>query len=167
MWQCLKKENASAPSCIVIERVYLCLIRLVCLILLRRLSDRSALPSACLIRLVCCILLCRSSYRSAHPSACLIISVWAAFYFVVPLIGVFAILIGVFAIFELLLMPCVFLQFHKMLALPLLLPYELLLLVSSPGKFAYDYWKATEIEIFKFESIDAWGVVKREEDITS
>ena len=72
MWQCLKKENASAPSCIVIGRVYLCLIRLVCRILLRRLSDRSALPSACLIRLVCCILLRRSSDRGAHPSACLI-----------------------------------------------------------------------------------------------
>ncbi len=35
----------------------------------------------------------------------------------------------------------------------------------SPGKFAYDNWKATEIKIFTLESIDVCGVVKREDDM--
>jgi hypothetical protein len=31
------------------------------------------------------------------------------------------------------------------------------------GKFANDYWKAMEVEIFTLESINAWDVVKQEE----
>ena len=33
------------------------------------------------------------------------------------------------------------------------------------GKFADDYWKAMEVEIFTLESIDAWEMVHREDDM--
>jgi hypothetical protein len=33
------------------------------------------------------------------------------------------------------------------------------------GKFANDYWKAMEVEIFTLESIDTWDVVEREDDM--
>jgi hypothetical protein len=33
------------------------------------------------------------------------------------------------------------------------------------GKFADDYWKAMEIEIFTLESINAWEVVDRKDDV--
>jgi hypothetical protein len=33
---------------------------------------------------------------------------------------------------------------------------------ATRGKFANDYWKAVEVEIFTLESIDAWDGVKRE-----
>jgi hypothetical protein len=31
------------------------------------------------------------------------------------------------------------------------------------GKFAHDYWKAMEVQIFTLESINAWDVVKQED----
>ncbi len=34
---------------------------------------------------------------------------------------------------------------------------------ATREKFADNYWKAMEVEIFTLESIDAWGVVKRED----
>ena len=34
---------------------------------------------------------------------------------------------------------------------------------ATRGKFADDYWKAMEVEIFTLESIDAWDVVERED----
>ncbi len=33
------------------------------------------------------------------------------------------------------------------------------------GKFADDYWKAMEVKIFTLESIDAWELVDREDDM--
>ena len=33
------------------------------------------------------------------------------------------------------------------------------------GKFADDYWKAMELEIFTLESIEAWQVVDREDEM--
>jgi hypothetical protein len=33
------------------------------------------------------------------------------------------------------------------------------------GKFADDYWKAMEVEIFTLKSIDAWEVVDRKDDM--
>jgi hypothetical protein len=36
---------------------------------------------------------------------------------------------------------------------------------AIPGKFANDYWKAMELEIFTLESIEAWQVVDKEDEI--
>ena len=36
---------------------------------------------------------------------------------------------------------------------------------ATQGKFAHDYWKAMEVKIFTLESINAWDVVKREDDM--
>jgi hypothetical protein len=36
---------------------------------------------------------------------------------------------------------------------------------ATQGKFADDYWKTMEVKIFTLESIDAWEVVNREDDM--
>jgi hypothetical protein len=36
---------------------------------------------------------------------------------------------------------------------------------ATQGKFANDYWKAMEVEIFMLEPIDAWDVVEQEDDM--
>ncbi len=38
---------------------------------------------------------------------------------------------------------------------------------ATRGKFADDYWKATELEIFTLESIEAWTIVDREHDMNA